>query len=142
MNTNALETLANLVSEAKTLAKTQAVAARVAAPKGEKMAHGQHAAAQVGAKIAAAIMQQAPALGFVPAAGTVKRGKDGTVREMTVTYRVAQTLAQRVETYKNAAQRRKEKRAADKAAKEAKAGAPVTELSSLAALAASLPKAA
>jgi hypothetical protein len=118
--TNALENLAKLVADAKTLAKTQAVAARVAAPKGEKMAHGQHAAAQVGAKIAAAIMQQAPQLGFVPAAGTVKRDKAGNVREMTVTYRVQQTLAQRVEVYKNAAARRKEARAAAKAAKAAK----------------------
>lgn len=125
---NSINELARLVANAKLVAKSDAAMARQAAPKGEKMAHGQHAQSLVGMKIAAAIQDAAPRFGFVASAGAVKKDKvTGEVKEMTVTYRPAQTLAHRVETYKNAAARRAEKRAAAKAGNGGKTVAEPTQ---------------
>lgn len=140
-NNTALSNLLAAIANGKTLAKAHATAAKATAPKGEKMAAGQHASATVTAQIAVAIMEQAPQLGFAPAAGAVKLDKAGNVKEMTVTYRVAQTLEQRVATYKNAAARRAEVRAAAKAAKAA-AVTPITATGGMAALVALQQKAA
>lgn len=142
MNTQTLSEVIAQINSAKLAIKGLAVAARTAAPKGEKMAHGQHVAAEQSAKVATASLAVITAQGFVPAAVTPKVSKTGRV-EFSVTYRQTLTLAQRVETVKNAAARRAEKRAAVKAANAAKiapmtapAGAGADALAALAKIAA------
>jgi hypothetical protein len=117
------------INAAKDAIKAGAVKARDAAPKGEKMAHGQHFSAEQGAKVATTALQIVTARGYVPAAVAAKVSKTGRT-EFLVTYREPQTLAQRVATVMNAAARRKAKREADKAAKETAAKAKVAPMPS------------
>lgn len=124
-----LSEIISQINEAKSAIKSGAVAARQAAPKGEKMAHGQHFAAEQATKVAVAGLALIAKQGFAPAAIAAKVSKTGRT-EFTVTYRQAQTLEQRVEAHKNAAARRKEKRAAENAAKEQAAANKVTAMPS------------
>jgi hypothetical protein len=132
------------VNAAKLAIKSLAQAARVEAPKGQKMAYGQHAAAEKTGELAKATLEIAMSRGFAPAAVSARESKSGRV-EFVVTYREAQTLAQRIAVHENAAMRRKAKRDAIKAAKEAAAKAKVVAMpatpatDALSALAASLP---
>ena len=114
---NTIETLIAQIKTAKVEIKSLAVAARAAAPLGERMAHGQHAQAVATAQLAGTALAAMPALGYTLAGVSGKTSKTGR-SEVSFTYRQSQTLAQRVETVKNAAARRKEKRAAAKAAKD------------------------
>jgi hypothetical protein len=124
-----VDTLIATIANAKAAIKTGAVDARAAAPKGEKMAHGQHYAATKTAEMANHTLALLPKLGFTPAAVSAKVSKTGR-KEFTVTYRESQTLAQRVDTMKNAAARRKEKRDAAKAAIDAAAAAKTAAMPS------------
>jgi hypothetical protein len=117
------------VNAAKLAIKGLAVAARTAAPKGQKMAYGQHAQAEHAAKVAETTLDIVQKRGFVPAAVAAKESKTGRV-EFVVTYRQPQTLEQRVQTVLNAAARRKAKRDAEKAAKEAAAAAKTVAMPS------------
>lgn len=133
-NNSALASIIAQINEAKAAIKSGAVTARAAAPKGEKMAHGQHFAAEQSAKVANASLSIITGKGFVPAAIAAKVSKTGRTGFL-VTYRETQTLAQRVETVKNAAARRKEKRAEAAKAKAAKVTPmPATNADALAAL--------
>jgi hypothetical protein len=107
------------IDSAKDKIKAGAVAAREAAPKGEKMAHGQHFAATHAATVAATGLQVIAERGFVPSAIAPKVSKSGKV-EFVVTYRETQTLAQRIATVTTSRERRKAARAAAAAEKAAK----------------------
>jgi len=138
MNTNTIAQVIAQINASKIAIKQLAVAARVAAPKGEKMAHGQHASAIASAKIADATERELIAAGWVKASVTVN--KAGT--DVAVHYRAPQTLAQRVETYKNAAAKAKAQREAKKAAKAPAAVAAPAPATDLAAQLAAMLKAA
>lgn len=125
MNTQSITALVTEITAAKDAIKQLAVATRAAAPKGEKMAYGQHASAEQSAKVAASALAQMPGLGYTLAAVSTKTSKTGHT-DVSFTYRVAQTLAQRVATVNNAAARRTAKRLADKAAKDAATAAKTT----------------
>ena len=99
------------IDSAKDKIKSGAAAAREAAPKGEKMAHGQHFAATHAATVATTGLQIIAERGFVPSAIAPKVSKTGKV-EFVVTYRETQTLAQRIETVTNSRERRRLARAA------------------------------
>lgn len=139
-NTNTLASIVAQVTTAKESIKLAAIAARDAAPKGAKMAHGQHASATQSAVVAEATMGAMQAHGgFTLAAASAKVSKTGRT-EFVFTYRQAQTLEQRVATVANSAERRKLAREAAKAAKDAKvtaipAAKPTNAMSALANLA-------
>jgi hypothetical protein len=151
MNTNnSIAAVIASIRQASVEIKALAANARTAAPKGQKMVVGQHAASEAKQQIAAATIPAIVGAGWVASSITVN--KAGT--DIAVHYRAPVTLAQRVATWETAKAKRTAIREAKRAAKASKtetkteakpSTAPTTEaaqLSELASLIASMKKAA
>jgi hypothetical protein len=145
MNSNSIAQVIANIRSAKGEIKALATAARSAAPKGQKMPHGQHATATAAAAVAAAIVPDITKSGWVASSVTVN--KAGT--DIAIHYRAPVTLEQRLATWQSAAAKRTAIREAKRAAKaaaavkiEAKAPVTGTNVSELADLLAKLAKAA
>lgn len=130
MNTSIADIM-NAVATAKNQIRAVVAEAKAAAPKGEKMPHGQHAQFVASSQVAAATLKHVQAAGYVEASCRFTKTGD-----FVVTYRQPVTLADRLTKHAASVAKRKaaiEERKGKKAA-PAEKGATVTriDLSSIA----------
>lgn len=119
----AIESIMAALNSAKAEIKTQVAAAKAAAPKGEKMPHGQHAQFVASSKVASAVLAATVEQGYV--AASCRFTKTG---DLCVTYRAPKTLADRLSAHAAATAKRKAAVDARKAAREAKKTAAVVTM--------------
>lgn len=140
MNTSIIAIM-NAVANAKTQIKAEIAAAKLEAPKGQKMPYGQHAQFVASAQLASAALTQVKAAGYVEASCRFTKTGD-----FVVTYRQPVTLEARVAKHAASVAKRNEQIAERKAKRDAakadKAAASVAKRIDLTAIVGAVKKAA